>query len=785
MDWCVYQFMADIPLPDDSSVSSTSINNSDSEMENNTLISKLDFGDSLYLHPSDTSNLAIVNLKLTGTENYSMWSNSMELALLVKNKLGFVDGTCVKPVGDDALSKQWERCNSIVLSWILNSISEELYVGQIFSKVVSVVWQDLKETYQKIDSSVIFNLHKKITTLNQSGSSVSDYYHKLNSMWHQFDSMANLPTCTCGAAHETADFNQRIKLMQFLMGLDDMYQLVRSNVLIKDPLPSVKNAFAIISSEESHRSIISNNKTNATVFVAKTFDNKRKFAKNQIVKCSHCNKNGHPIEKCFELIGYPESYKRKENFKNNSSNLNKYDLGTNIGSNVASSTHTFSTDEVAKLLALISEKKNEETLDNMADLNLSVKHPNGTFAKIEKIGNLKLSDNVVLHDVLVVPDYYVNLLSVFKLSQDNKVGCSFDEFVCYVQDSLQKKILMIGKPVDGLYFFEDISRDSLKIFDFFVEPDESPNDEERDLDQHDHSNNQPPSGPNVTAGNLGTKTLSAINNEMYISLDNQEDRCSTSSNPSCPSDLRREVDESDRSIDESIESNEDLYMTLPEGFFNKYENKVCKLVKSLYGLKQAPRKWNEKLTQVLLDDGFKQSISDYSLFVKYVNNVIVVLLVYVDDIVLTGNDENEIRKVKLALSSCFKIKDLGILKYFLGIEVLRSELGITLCQRKYCLELLASFGMIASKPISTPIEQIFVVTDKANSDKNDFELKNVTEYQKLIGKLIYLTLTRPDIAYTVHCLSQFMHSPLNSHLQVALRLLRYLKGSPGKGVLIK
>ncbi|KAJ0532312.1 putative RNA-directed DNA polymerase [Helianthus annuus] len=228
---------------------------------------------------------------------------------------------------------------------------------------------------------------------------------------------------------------------------------------------------------------------------------------------------------------------------------------------------------------------------------------------------------------------------------------------------------------------------------------------------------------------------------------------------------------------------EDVYMKLPQGYYSKEESKVCKLVKSLYGLKQAPRKWNERLTDVLLSSGFVQSKCDHSLFILLKKDVTVFLLVYVDDVVVTGNSEVEIKKIKNILHETFKIKDLGILKYFLGIEVLYDKNVVCLNQRKYCLELLNEFGFLGCKPVSTPIEQSSLVTSKI--EKNQQLLKNITGFQKLIGKLIYLSLTRPDISYTVQFLSQFMHSPKEVHLNLALRLLRYLKQSPGKGLSFK
>ncbi|KAK9051665.1 hypothetical protein SSX86_028293 [Deinandra increscens subsp. villosa] len=155
---------------------------------------------------------------------------------------------------------------------------------------------------------------------------------------------------------------------------------------------------------------------------------------------------------------------------------------------------------------------------------------------------------------------------------------------------------------------------------------------------------------------------------------------------------------------------------------------------------------------------------------------------YVDDIVITGNDVKMIENVKTALKTKFKIKDLGHLKYFLGIEVVNSEKGLCLSQRKYCLELLAEYGLTGCKPVNCPIEQNYVITSLCA--KNNLTLSNISGYQKLVGKLIYLSHTRPDISYSVHFLSQFMHAPTNGHLQIALRLLKYLKKSPGMGIFI-
>ncbi|GJU89698.1 putative RNA-directed DNA polymerase [Tanacetum coccineum] len=190
---------------------------------------------------------------------------------------------------------------------------------------------------------------------------------------------------------------------------------------------------------------------------------------------------------------------------------------------------------------------------------------------------------------------------------------------------------------------------------------------------------------------------------------------------------------------------EEVCMTLSRGYFSVNDKRVCKLKKSLYGVKQAPKQLNAKFCNTLLKHGFKQSKCHYSLFTKTENNSFLALLVFLDDIVVTGSNENERNQVKLFLQADFLIKDLGELKYFLGIEVPRTTNGICMSQRKYFLELLSENRLLACKPYNTPIEKKLILTNQP-MNKKDKPIKNITKYQKLLRKLIYLTHTRPDIA---------------------------------------
>nr|GME03892.1 retrovirus-related Pol polyprotein from transposon TNT 1-94 [Ipomoea batatas] len=189
---------------------------------------------------------------------------------------------------------------------------------------------------------------------------------------------------------------------------------------------------------------------------------------------------------------------------------------------------------------------------------------------------------------------------------------------------------------------------------------------------------------------------------------------------------------------------EEVYMALPPGFVPKQPGQVCKLKMSLYGLKQASRQWNARLTTELSSMGLKQAICDNSLFTRGSGNSFIALLVYVDDIVLASSDRNQIQQIKEHLHLVFQIKDLGNLNFFLGLEVDRNQTDISVTQRKYALDLLHDTGFINSKPVKCPMVQ----TNKLSKHEG-VALEDNSQYRRLIGKLLYLTITRHDICFAV------------------------------------
>ncbi|KAL9300604.1 putative RNA-directed DNA polymerase [Arabidopsis thaliana] len=186
-----------------------------------------------------------------------------------------------------------------------------------------------------------------------------------------------------------------------------------------------------------------------------------------------------------------------------------------------------------------------------------------------------------------------------------------------------------------------------------------------------------------------------------------------------------------------------------------------------------------ELRNYLLSVGFTNSIADTSLFILKKGTSYVYMLIYVDDILVTGSDNGLIQQTLMALANRFSVKDHEELSYFLGIEAKRVSSGLHLSQRRYILDLLARHNMLHAKPIATPM----ATTPKLTLNSGT-KLPDATEYRRVVGSLQYLAFTRPDISYAVNRLSQFMHTPSTDHWQAVKRVLRYLAGTPTHGIFI-
>lgn len=218
-------------------------------------------------------------------------------------------------------------------------------------------------------------------------------------------------------------------------------------------------------------------------------------------------------------------------------------------------------------------------------------------------------------------------------------------------------------------------------------------------------------------------------------------------------------------------------MVPPEGYSKVKEGQVCKLKRSLYGLRQALRQWNMEFTKRLCVFGFIQSTVDPCLFMYDSDNGSLFLLVYVDDLLITGTSVELIEDLKILLHQAFTIKDLGCANIFLGLEITRSKEGIYVNQKKYITDILLDTEMNEAKPTQTPLPPGLQLQDDVGEN-----LVDASQYRRLIGRLLYLNFTRPNITYAVHYLSQIVHNPRKPHLQAALHIVRYLKGTCSVGL---
>ncbi|XP_024030943.1 uncharacterized protein LOC112094408 [Morus notabilis] len=268
-----------------------------------TLISKSAIDDPFnpyYLHHSDSTCLVLVSQLLTG-DNYASESRAMLIALSVKNKLGFIDGSISKPGGNDLnLLNSWIRNNNMAISWILNSVSKEISASIIFSESGYEIWLDLEDRFQQSNGPRIFQLRRELVTITRIK--------------------------TLGVK-ELNSYYQIEYIMSFLMGLNDSFAQVRGQLLLMDSLPPINKVFSLSSQEERQRTIGQQNpgtsSTNGMVFVVKNDGFKGSVAnadtrntrsnrgqKNDRPFYTHCNDHGHTIEKCYKLHGYPLGFKQ-------------------------------------------------------------------------------------------------------------------------------------------------------------------------------------------------------------------------------------------------------------------------------------------------------------------------------------------------------------------------------------------------------------------------------------------------------------------------------------------
>ena len=224
--------------------------------------------------------------------------------------------------------------------------------------------------------------------------------------------------------------------------------------------------------------------------------------------------------------------------------------------------------------------------------------------------------------------------------------------------------------------------------------------------------------------------------------------------------------------------NEEIYVEQPKGFVDQsFPNHVFKLTKALYGLKQAPRAWYDKLSSFLLSKGFHRGSNDKTLFLKNVNSDLIVAQIYVDDIIFGSTNETYAYEFSNFMKNEFEMSMMGELTFFLGLQVIQHEKGIFINQGKYARELIKKFGLENAKTENNPCStSLKLKVDECG------ETVNATLYRSMIGSLLYLCSSRPDLMYATCACARYQSNPKVSHLKAVKRILKYVKGTLDLGV---
>ncbi|KAJ9551882.1 hypothetical protein OSB04_015927 [Centaurea solstitialis] len=223
---------------------------------------------------------------------------------------------------------------------------------------------------------------------------------------------------------------------------------------------------------------------------------------------------------------------------------------------------------------------------------------------------------------------------------------------------------------------------------------------------------------------------------------------------------------------------EEVYVSQPPGFEDpKYPDKVYKLRKALYGLHQAPRAWYDTLSPYLLENKFERGVIDKTLFIKRTKTDMLLVQIYVDDIIFGSTKDDMCKEFEELMHKKFKMSSMGELTFFLGLQVKQKPEGIFINQSKYVASMLQKFGMNDAKPASTPMETHKHLTADVEGEEVD-----VYHYRSMIGSLMYLTASRPDIMFAVCVCARFQVRPKESHLHAVKRIFKYLKGQPRLGL---
>ncbi|KAK9749708.1 hypothetical protein RND81_02G145100 [Saponaria officinalis] len=458
------------------------------------------YDDPLSLSSSDQPNLQLLGHCFNGT-NFITWKRDAYIALMAKNKEGFVDGTCKKPEKSDKKYHQWIRCD-LVMRWLLNSIEGGIKDTLMYVNSSKELWNELIERYGQTNSLEIYQLKKNLHNITQDNLPLIEYYSKLKHAWESIDSLDPIPTCSCGLLDAcTCALLKRVlerdsnnKLIQLLMGLKSVYEGVKTTILSMEPLPPINKALALLQKIERQKQIADAvdvlAEANAYA-VGKQFDDYKHEAKKakldisetdrRFKKCSHCHNSGHTKEECYKLkectfCGKKDSteltplsdapggvvhsplplvdtglmdgivnnvmQQMLKVFSDKTSAMNVSNFAGTLPHSLINSAYQ-STADVSWIMDTGASDHMTHNINCLTDVHVLsrlvlVALPDGTVKMVHQAGTHCLTPSITLHNVLFVHEFRHNLLSVGRLVSDSHLVAIFDTHTCVLQDLLSK-----------------------------------------------------------------------------------------------------------------------------------------------------------------------------------------------------------------------------------------------------------------------------------------------------------------------------------------------------------
>ncbi|KAH0705523.1 hypothetical protein KY290_010213 [Solanum tuberosum] len=450
----------------------------------------IDYNHPLFLSPTDVSGVRLISFQLLGIENYTLWNRSITLALLRRNKIGLVDGSYRKEVYGEEMWGQWERVNVIVLSWLMNSVSKSLLSGVVFASSAMQVWNDLKERFDRVDGSRTYSLHKDIVTLQQGTNSVSEYYTRLKTLWDESELLVPAPCCNCDKSKGFVAHMNRQKLYQFLMGLNESFQQARSQILMLNPLPTINHAYVMIIGDEIQKAMMSHSNSMGMNTVSadsvamyskstSTLGVNQRFKRNSVLICDFCKCKGHSKEYCYKIVprwGRKTDSSQSDHGVPGPSNSSKLLSQAEQDVKQLLKGCTFTKDQYDHILKGFQHKTDIASLDcnatpaaaHTADMFIKgtvsklevptvVYLPNGDSTHVTHVGSCALGDNGIISNVLYLPDFQYNLLSVSKLTKELDCSVTFFLNCCVFQELYSGKVKQIGEETGCLYTQKHVS----------------------------------------------------------------------------------------------------------------------------------------------------------------------------------------------------------------------------------------------------------------------------------------------------------------------------------------